>query len=92
MPIVVTDGDHARSRPTDATAASGDTGAGPAADILPTVAVRSPPPTPSETPARSANATPAHWPRGSSGGRRGGVRYPKNADGPTNCRAIMLVF
>ena len=65
------------------TTASGDTEAGPAADILPRVAVRSSPPYPPETPARSANATPAHWPRGLSGGRRGGVKYPGNADGPT---------
>jgi hypothetical protein len=72
-----------RRRYTGPTTASGDTEAGPAADILPTVAVRSPPPTPSETPARSANATPAHWPRGSSGGRRSGGKYPENADGPT---------
>ena len=74
------------------TTASGDTEAGPAADILPRVAVRSSPPYPPETPARSANATPAHWPRGLSGGPARWREVPRKRRWPYSCRAIVLVF
>jgi DNA-binding transcriptional regulator YhcF (GntR family) len=78
--LVLHDAYRAAAVPADSPTASGDTRAGAAADILPAVAVAASVPVaavtitwadgtvttvhPPEAPARPANATPAHWPRG----------------------------
>jgi DNA-binding XRE family transcriptional regulator len=78
--LALHDAYRAAAVPADRTTEPGDTGAEASADILPTVAVAASVPVlavtitwadgtvttvhPPETPARPANATPAHWPRG----------------------------
>jgi DNA-binding XRE family transcriptional regulator len=78
--LALHDAYRAAAVPADRTTEPGDTGAEATADILPTVAVAASVPVlavtitwadgtvttvhPPETPARPANATPAHWPRG----------------------------
>jgi DNA-binding transcriptional regulator YhcF (GntR family) len=78
--LVLHDAYRAAAVPANRTTASGDTGAKVTADILPAIAIDAPLPVvavtitwadgtvttvhPPQTPARSANATPAHWPRG----------------------------
>ena len=84
--LVLHDAYRAAAVPADSATASGDTEAGATADILPAVAVAASVPVaavtitwadgtvttvhPPEAPARSASATPAHWPRGLPGGSR----------------------
>ena len=78
--LALHDAYRAAAVPADPATASGDTEAGASADILPAVAVAASVPVaavtitwadgtvttvhPPEAPARPANATPAHWPRG----------------------------
>jgi DNA-binding XRE family transcriptional regulator len=84
--LVLHDAYRAAAVPSDSPTASGDAGAEATADTLPAVAVTASVPVvavtitwadgtattvrPPETPARPANATPVHWPRGLSGGPR----------------------